>query len=408
MAGISQLVTRLPRGAWIVLGGDALSALGSGLTLPFLFVYLHQVRGLGAGLAGLALSTVALAGLAGNPLGGTLSDRVGPRAALAAGLIAAAAGSVALAAADGATAAFAAVAVLGLGAGVIWPAQDTLLARVVEPVQRPAVFAVRHTTLNGGFGLGALLAALMVDQASPQSFQLIYLLDAASFAAFVPILLLVRPGATPPARKERGALRFILRDRTFVAVWALTALLVAAGFAQFHAAFPAYATGAGAMSAAALGLAFAANTLTVVGAQLPALRLMRGRRRSTGLAAVGVLFAAAWAITAAAGELDLPAAPALFAAAMVVLALGETLVAPTLPPLVNDLAPEALRGRYNGAHALAYSAGFLAGPALAGLALAAGAGAVLLGGLVVACALAAAGALALGRHLPDRLDRVAT
>ena len=44
-------------------------------------------------------------------------------------------------------------------------------------------------------------------------------------------------------------------------MWALTALLVGAGFAQFHAAFPAYATGAGALSAAALSLAFAA-TLT--------------------------------------------------------------------------------------------------------------------------------------------------
>ena len=224
----------------------------------------------------------------------------------------AAAGSVALAAAGGATDAFAAVAVIGLGAGVIWPAQDTLLATVVEPAQRPAVFAVRHTTLNGGFGLGALLAALVVDRAAPASFELIYLLDAASFVAFVPLLLLVRPArADSPAPKERGTFKLMLRDRTFVAVWALTALLVGAGFAQFHAAFPAYATGAGALSAAALSLAFAANTLTVLGAQLPALRVMRGRRRSTGLAGVGLLFAAAWAITAAAGELDLAAAPGL-------------------------------------------------------------------------------------------------
>jgi hypothetical protein len=40
------LVPALPRSAWVVLGGDFASAVGSGLTLPFLFVYAHQVHGL--------------------------------------------------------------------------------------------------------------------------------------------------------------------------------------------------------------------------------------------------------------------------------------------------------------------------------------------------------------------------
>ena len=42
-----------------------------------------------------------------------------------------------------------------------------------------------------------------------------------------------------------------------------------------------------------------------------------------------------------------------FAAANVAFALGETLVSPTLPAIVNDLAPDSLRGRYNGAYVLA-------------------------------------------------------
>jgi MFS family permease len=388
-----------------VLGGDALSAIGSGLTLPFLFVYLHSGCGLETGLAGLAVSALALAGLVGNLAGGILGDRFGPRNALAAGLLCAAAGSVALAAADAIGEAFAAVLVLGVGLGVMWPTQDALLAGVVEPAQRSAVFAVRHTTLNAGLGLGALTAALVVHRASPATFELIYVLDAASFVAFVPILCLVKAVRAEPRQRERGALRTVARDRAFVGVWCLTALLVTAGFAQYHAAFPAYATGHE-LSASALGVAVAANTLTVVGAQLFALRLMAGRRRSTGLAGVGILFAIAWAVTIAAGELDGPATPLFFALAMVVLALGETLVAPSLPPLVNDLAPDDLRGRYNGAHALAWSTGFVAGPVLSGLALAAGAGALLLVALCALCALAALGAVYLRRHLPSELDRV--
>ena len=46
MGAVKRLLPVFPRDAWMLLGGVGLSALGSGLTLPFLLVYLHQVRGL--------------------------------------------------------------------------------------------------------------------------------------------------------------------------------------------------------------------------------------------------------------------------------------------------------------------------------------------------------------------------
>src|SRR5512142_2227021 len=69
-----RLIPQLPRAATIILTGDAISALGQGMTLPFLLIYLHQVRGIDMAVAGLVLSTVALASFVGNPLGGWLSD----------------------------------------------------------------------------------------------------------------------------------------------------------------------------------------------------------------------------------------------------------------------------------------------------------------------------------------------
>ncbi len=42
----------------------------------------------------------------------------------------------------------------------------------------------------------------------------------------------------------------------------------------------------------------------------------------------------------------LPARAGFFLA-MVIFAFGETLFSPTIPAIVNDLAPERLRGRYN-------------------------------------------------------------
>ena len=59
-----ELVPALPRPAWIVLGGGFTSAVGSGLTLPFLFIYAHQIRHLTDPAAGLVVATFALGALA--------------------------------------------------------------------------------------------------------------------------------------------------------------------------------------------------------------------------------------------------------------------------------------------------------------------------------------------------------
>src|SRR6266511_5763293 len=123
------LVPELPRGAWTLVAGDAVSGIGSGLTLPFLLVYLHQVRGFGLGEAGLALSMVALAGFAGNPVGGSLVDRVGGRAALASGLAFSAAGSACLAFVIEPWQAYAAAATLGFGLAVVWAGANRAAGR---------------------------------------------------------------------------------------------------------------------------------------------------------------------------------------------------------------------------------------------------------------------------------------
>ena len=146
MNSAPRLLPKLPRRAWIVLGGDLLSAIGSGMTLPFLVVYLHRVRGLDLELAGAALATIALAALPGNPIAGVLVDRIGSRLTLIFGLLVTAAGTVAIAFVTAPWHAFVAAATTGFGLATIWPAQDSLLAVTVTSEQRSSVFAVRHGT----------------------------------------------------------------------------------------------------------------------------------------------------------------------------------------------------------------------------------------------------------------------
>jgi MFS family permease len=402
-----RLIPELPRAAWAVLAGDALSSIGTGLTLPFLVVYLHRVRGIGLEPAMVALSALALAGFVGNPVAGSLSDRIGPRDTLIAGLMLSAIGAGSLAMVSTAWESVAAAAGVGLGAAVAWPAQDALLASVVEPSERSAAFALRYATMNAALGIGALSAAAIVDTRSSATFVSIYMLDALSFLGFIPILLRL-PRSRVVARDDEDArrgggrgYRAVLGDRTLVRLWLLTALLVAVGYAQMDSALPVFATRRGGITAGGLAIVFAANTLAVVIAQLVVLRLMRGRRRTSGLIVLCGFWACAWALTLVAGGLGGgTAAVAGFAAANVAFALGETLVSPTLPAMVNDLAPDSLRGRYNGAYVLAWTTGFAAGPVIAGLALTRGHSTELFSALIGACALAAVASARLARQLP--------
>jgi MFS family permease len=391
-----------------------LSAVGSGLTLPFLLVYLSRIRDINLVTAGVVVSTVALAGFAGNPIGGWLTDRMGSKGCLVCGLTIAAGGAFLIAGVRSPLQAFIAVSVAGFGAAVVVPSQDALLAVVVRPADRSAVFAVRNATLNAGYAVGAVGASLVADLTSSTSFVLLYVVDGLTFLAFVPVLWLMLPDAggrstevRPPRQGQpRAGYGVVLGDRAFLRTWVLIALLVAAGFSQTLAAFPVFATGDGGISAAAVSIAFAINTVIVVVAQLPVLRLMEGHRRTTGIVVACALWATAWSVTFLAGQLTGVSAVAGFCLALGIFGIGETFLAPSQAALVNDLAPDDLRGRYNGLYTMAWTTGLLVGPVVAASALAAGRAGPLFAGLTVACGIAALGAVRLRSHLPAGIDLV--
>jgi MFS family permease len=407
------LVPRLGRGAWVVLAADLLSAVGTGMTLPFLLVYLHTVRGLSLPLAGAAAASIAVASLAGNPLGGAGADRIGPRATLAAGLAAAGAGALMLAGAHSPWQAFAGAAGSGLGVSVAWPAQDVLLSRLAAQ-DRSAVFGVRYATMNLGLAAGALAAAAIVAAGSTPAYVILYSADAASYLLAIPLLAFIGPGADRPARipagsrpaeqPARGYLT-VLRDGPFRRLWLVAALLATAGLGAYSAAFPVYATQVAGIGPAMLSLAYAANMVTVAGVQLVAVRVLASRPRTSALAAAAAIWAFTWGLVLVSGHTGPAFAAPLLVMAAAVFAVGETALSPTVPAIVNDIAPEDLRGRYNAGSTLAYTTGFMFGPVVTGLTVGHGYATALLTGLIAACCLAAVLALGLARWLPASANR---
>ena len=67
--------------------GGLLNAFGNGLVFPFLIIYLHNVRGISLGLAGLIVGTNSAVALVTGPAWGPLVDRFGPREVLRMALV---------------------------------------------------------------------------------------------------------------------------------------------------------------------------------------------------------------------------------------------------------------------------------------------------------------------------------
>ncbi|MBB4742502.1 MFS family permease [Actinoplanes octamycinicus] len=396
---------------WLLLG-VLLNALGRGLTVPFLFIYLTDVRGLPDAVAGLAIGWFGAVMLVFAPVGGTLMDRFGARPVGIVSWLAQAVGGVLLAFAGSPALAFLAITVAAAGNGPSWPAGHTLLAQLTGEHERQRSFAMQFTMLNIGIGLGGLIAGAVVDVHRPVTFQAIYLIDAATY--LVPmVILLAMPAVgrrSGQGRPATGGYRVMFRDRPFRRLLIFGLTLMTCGYAQFEVGFAAFSVRVAEVSPRVVAWAIAANTVIILAVQVPVMRRLEGRSRSRSLAVVGAVFGLSWLILGAgglAGDRFPLLAAVLVIACMVVFGLGETVLSPMQPALINAIAPDELRGRYNAANTMNMGIASVIAPITAGPLIGAGLGGVWVVLIVAGCLLASLLALLLHRHVTAAQDGTA-
>ena len=401
-AYIRSLDPQLPRPVWRLEAGGLANSLGNGIVLPFTIIYLHDVRHFSLGTAGLVVAVLGGTGLVTGPVAGRLVDHLGARLPLIASLAVSAVGFGCFPLVRHPWQAFGLAIVAGAGNGAFAPSHSTLLAAITTREQRNAAYALQRVTDNLGFGLGGLIGGLIATTAVPASFTLLFLLDAGTFFAFIGFLIFV-PSARPSAEARAarsGRYLDVLRDRPFLVLMVLITLLVAFGYAQLSALLPVFAKHEAGVSEAGIGVIFLINTLFIVVAQLPVARALEGRRRMRALSLTGVLFVFSWLLVLGGGAwLTSAGAVGLFAVAVCVFGLGECLHGAVQNPLIADLAPQGLLGRYMALRTIGWQLGFMAGPAVGGFVLAQTPNGLWIVS-ATACGLAAVLALALEARLP--------
>ena len=403
---LRSLDPRLSRQVWTLLSGSFCNAFGNGVVIPFLLIYLHNVRGIPLGTAGLVLAATSLAGLVAGPAAGTLIDLLGPRLILSLSMLGSALGYGGFALVHSAGPAFVVAALAGFGNGSFWPSHATMVAALTERESRHNAYAMQRVLNNLGIGVGGVVGGFIATTSHPGTYQLLFVVDALTFGLYlVALLFVVSPPRAPREERPAGGYGLVLRHKTFIAFIVINASLVALGFSLLGDIFPAFAKNVAHVDERGIGFCFLANTLVIVIAQLPVAKWLEGRRRMAAYTVEGAIWAVAWLIVLVGGwTVTGSAATVVFAAALTVFGLGECFHGTVQNALIADLAAPGLLGRYLALNGFGFQLGGAAGRAAGGFALVliphglwAVAAAISFG---VGCA-----ALLLERVLPEHLRR---
>jgi MFS family permease len=210
--------------------------------------------------------------------------------------------------------------------------------------------------------------------------------------------------AKAASASDRGTgFRSVAHDRLFLILIAANIVLVMTGGALFSNILAPFAKAHTPVGPAEIGVVIFINTFFIVLAQIPATRVVKRMRRTHALAATSALFAIGLlAVLLATLTSSALTATTVLAGVAIVIAIGECAQFIVLGPIVADLAPPHLFGRYMSLYGLSFTAGVALGPAVGGALLATSPDAVWWGG-ALAVALTGAGLLRFGDRIPDPL-----
>jgi MFS family permease len=346
-------IRSLPGPVWILCAGTFVNRFGSFVAV-FLILYLRS-RGYSIAEAGLVVSFYGVGNVVAAAVGGWMADRFGRRNALALSMFSSAATLLALSQARSLPLIILLTTLAGLTGEMYRPAAAALLTDLTPAGERIPAFALNRLAINLGFAAGPAVAGLLAER----SFFLIFLGDALTSAAFGVIALTTLPEGVRVRRGEERkgeAVRTMLRDRAFL-FFLISSVLGAFVYFQSQTTFPLHVQASG-LSDSDYGLLISLNGLAIVLFELPLVAITQRFPYRPVLTLGSLLVGLGFALNAVANDL-----PEL-ALTVLIWTLGEIIYAPVASAYVADIAPEHLRGRYQGAWGLTWGLAYVFAPAL--------------------------------------------
>lgn len=358
----------------LLLSGYTFSLFGTGMSEPYLTLYLHQLRGLPLPFIGAIIGLSGLAGTLAIPLSGYLIDRLDENRVFLAALFVSAFGRISFAEAINGELATLATMLSGMGAAALWNALSVILAKSVTQDYGDKIFGLAFTLQNLGSGLGAACGGFLLAEPRLSSYQLLFFLDAATFLGFG---LLSYPQLRRSLHTKRGtAQRHSLSPAHCRPSMDIIIVVLSIGYFLISIAMtgitsylaPQWVIHQVHGSTNLIGQAFLINSLMIIVGQIIFIKIGRHEKKTQSLGVSTFLLAVSYAVLFFSGQIkDGSTAALLVMSSFALSAYGELLLFSNLPALVNERTSDEGRGRANSLMNGAWQVGGILGPVGAGI-----------------------------------------
>lgn len=360
LSRFAQLSEGIPRPFWALLVGTFITKAGC-FVMPLLFVYLTQSRDLPLPLAGAVTALYGLGSLLGSLLGGVMADRLGRRFTMLSSLLVGVAFLLVLGVSKELWQLAAATLLMGLTGDAYRPASQALVVDIVPEKHRMKAFGMQYWAINLGFSFASVIGGYMATQ----SFAALFIGDAVTTLILAIIVWWAIPETRPPlpsavskatSERKRDHLLTPFTDSKY-APFLLLNFLVAMLFFQHLSSLPDDMKTKG-LTTREFGWSMATNGVLIVLLQPLATRWAMGLAPARVLSLAAALTGLGFGLTTFADSLH------TYAFTVAIWTVGEILFAPVNASIVGALSPDQLRGRYQGAYAITWSAAAMASPLL--------------------------------------------
>lgn len=358
---------RLSRFIWYI----GLSNVGSGLSYPYVAIYLATRTPSGLVAVGTYFMVVAVVNLATAVALSALRLTVSPGQLGGAGYALLGMAYAALGVASDLPLILIIGACIGVGRGLSSSGVAPFIAQLVPAEQRRDAFARRYWAMNVGLGAGSLSASLLLLRLAPGAMWILMVLNGLSFLPIAGFMVTNRvppalaKGEVPEAGRAgvpRISVRRLLRLAGPIAIVQLAVNTL--GYSQFESTTPLVAHRLSGAGLGFISLIVAANTAAVVTVQRPIVRRLKHGSPRSGMRVAFALWAAAFAVGGATSLLATPVPEVGLLTLGVVFACGEAAYSCSYQPLLlSSVPPQEATRACSLSNAMA-SVGTSVGPAI--------------------------------------------
>jgi MFS family permease len=348
---------------WVLFTSRLIDGIGFSIVGPFLALFMYQGLGVPMVVVGLVLLISGIAGAVGSLVGGLMADRYGRLGVMTYSMILRCVTFLLLAVLvaywpDISVVAFVLSLSMFFG-GVFDPANNAMVADVVEPARRLEAYGLLRVAWNLGFAFGPMIGGILLVF----SYSVTFLVSALiSLVAGLVVAFMLTESFTPGPAKERFALvKELSSVRALFLVFCIVCIPMFLMSGQFGTTYTVYANERIHIDTLTIGLVFGLNGVMVVFLQMPLARALEKRDKYLAMALGTVIYGVGYFLVAGVSD------GITLAVTMVIITVGEMIVVPVSTDLTVSMSSETERGKYLGIFGLIGSFGWFGSTLVGGI-----------------------------------------